>query len=160
MWITRRPVAENLLLLSPAELTSRSSFHRPVRGLFPLGAVQRMWKKPVKSPDVTTVFVSPFKENSTLRCSYTVIYLHSVVFCAFQEIIFFFWIKRGNFIWLSFMSGIISLHEPRRLCNNPERTSVILHLHKAVGYSYIWWWNAIWGRSLLPFLTNQTFYHI
>ena len=90
MWITRRPVAENLLLLSPAELTSRSSFHRPVRGLFPLGAVQRMWKKPVKSPDVTTVFVSPFKENSTLRCSYTVIYLHSVVFCAFQEIFFFF----------------------------------------------------------------------
>lgn len=99
---------------------------------FPLGAVQRMWKKPVKSPDVTTVFVSPFKEDSTLRCSYTVLYLHSV-FCAFQEIYLFFFIKRGNLIWSSFMSGIVSLHEPRRLCNNPERTSMILHLHKAVG---------------------------
>lgn len=58
---------------------------------FPLGAVQRMWKKPVKSPDVTTVFVSPFKEDSTLRCSYSVIYLHSV-FCAFQEMFFFFFL--------------------------------------------------------------------
>lgn len=62
---------------------------------FPLGAVQRMWKKPVKSPDVTTVFVSPFKEDSTLRCSYSVIYLHSV-FCAFQDSFFFL-----SFFWLS-----------------------------------------------------------
>lgn len=31
------------------------------------------------------------------------------------------------------MSGTVSLHEPRRLCNDPERTSMILHLHKAVG---------------------------
>lgn len=131
-WITRRPVAENLLLLSPAELTSRSSFHRPARGLFLWGLCSECGRSLLKVQMWQLYLCLPSRKIPHLD-ALTQFYIFILCSVLSRRFFIFFLIKRGNLIWSSFMSGIVSLHEPRRLCNNPERTSVILHLHKAVG---------------------------